>query len=284
MMREARKKYNAHKGRAKQDGIPFLLTFDEWWSIWQASGHFGDTRWMWMMTRHNDEGGYVLGNVKIASAAENAADRDRDKRRTVTIRNTKRRRKKCLCQACERAFMTPRRDARFCSPACKQWAYRSRQVARDVTENGTKLATRESQRQAAKLLGVSHTQVANDLTESGNKLATRDAKGVRAKPSQQLKGIAARQHVFSQPSDAHDLANEAEIADSEEEEQQDEQQDKPIQRRPIRSRRQRERQEKEKPERRTEFFPDADAERDQDEEDDDEDGGWRYYGPDDFGD
>ena len=65
-----RKKFSAHKASAKQRGIPFSLTFDEWWLLWEASGHFDKPRWM--MTRRDNQGGYVLGNVEITTGVKNA--------------------------------------------------------------------------------------------------------------------------------------------------------------------------------------------------------------------
>jgi hypothetical protein len=69
-MLSTRKKYSAHKGSAKQRGIPFLLTFEQWWQIWQESGHW-EERGRYQMTRPKDEGPYAVGNVKIATGAQN---------------------------------------------------------------------------------------------------------------------------------------------------------------------------------------------------------------------
>jgi hypothetical protein len=37
-----RKRYNDHKASAKQRGIPFLLIYRQWLSIWKASGHLDE--------------------------------------------------------------------------------------------------------------------------------------------------------------------------------------------------------------------------------------------------
>ena len=34
----ARNAYNTQKSGAKKRGIAFLLTFEQWWSVWEASG------------------------------------------------------------------------------------------------------------------------------------------------------------------------------------------------------------------------------------------------------
>jgi hypothetical protein len=71
--------YNQHKGNAKLRGIPFLLTFDEWWSIWSGSGHWeqrGAHRGEYVMARHGDIGPYAVGNVRICLARENFDEAD----------------------------------------------------------------------------------------------------------------------------------------------------------------------------------------------------------------
>jgi hypothetical protein len=74
LIRDARRKYSAHKSSAKQRGIPFLLTFEQWWQIWQKSGHWEERGHPYMMMRSKDEGPYAVGNVRIATGAQNAED------------------------------------------------------------------------------------------------------------------------------------------------------------------------------------------------------------------
>lgn len=63
-------KYLDHKHRAKQCGIEFNLTFDEWWEIWQP--HYEDRGiGKLVMCRFNDEGSYEVGNVRIDTQANN---------------------------------------------------------------------------------------------------------------------------------------------------------------------------------------------------------------------
>jgi hypothetical protein len=54
-----------------------------------------------------------------------------DRCRQVARRNSQPREKHC--QLCERTFTPPRRDAKYCSPACKQQAYRIRHNSRSLT-------------------------------------------------------------------------------------------------------------------------------------------------------
>jgi hypothetical protein len=66
-----------HKSGAERRGIPFLLTFEDWWKMWESSGRWnerGNRRHQYVMARFGDKGGYELGNVRICTAAENRAE------------------------------------------------------------------------------------------------------------------------------------------------------------------------------------------------------------------
>jgi hypothetical protein len=74
----ARKKYALHKASAKQRDIPLLLTFEEWWALWQASGHWderGRLGRQYCMARRSDQGGFEAGNVFICRNWDNRARR-----------------------------------------------------------------------------------------------------------------------------------------------------------------------------------------------------------------
>lgn len=66
--------FSAQKRNAKQRGIPFLFTFQEWWAWWQI-----DNRWesrgmgsdKFVMARHGDKGPYSPENVYCATHAQN---------------------------------------------------------------------------------------------------------------------------------------------------------------------------------------------------------------------
>lgn len=76
-----RKAWRAHKNVAKQRGIPFLLTYEEWRKIWMESGKWkqrGNRRGQYVMMRPGDKGAYELGNVIIARVEDNRADRNRN--------------------------------------------------------------------------------------------------------------------------------------------------------------------------------------------------------------
>ncbi len=66
--------YRQQRGNAKLRGIPFLLTPEEWWDIWQASGHWherGRRKDQYCMARFGDKGAYEKGNVEITTTHEN---------------------------------------------------------------------------------------------------------------------------------------------------------------------------------------------------------------------
>jgi hypothetical protein len=69
--------FQIHKSNAGKRGLPFLMTFAEWWSIWQASGHWeqrGSRSGQYVMARYGDRGGYEVGNVRIITTNENGAE------------------------------------------------------------------------------------------------------------------------------------------------------------------------------------------------------------------
>lgn len=74
-----RGKFIDHKQRARQRGVPFLLTFDDWFEIWRESGKWderGRDEGGYVMRRINDAGAYAKGNVYIGLHAENVAERN----------------------------------------------------------------------------------------------------------------------------------------------------------------------------------------------------------------
>jgi len=65
---KARRAYLSQFCSARRRGIPFLLSFDEWYVIWQQSGHWlerGRKLGQYCMARYFDGGPYSKDNVKI---------------------------------------------------------------------------------------------------------------------------------------------------------------------------------------------------------------------------
>jgi hypothetical protein len=76
-----KEKWAVAKGCAKQRGIPFRLTFEEWLAIWTESGKLDQRGWrrgQFVMARPGDKGAYEIGNVVICLAEENRAERNRN--------------------------------------------------------------------------------------------------------------------------------------------------------------------------------------------------------------
>lgn len=70
------KAFYAQKQRAKQRGVAWKLTFEEWLDVWESSGHLGKRgreRGKYCMARHGDCGPYKIGNVSIVSYSLNSS-------------------------------------------------------------------------------------------------------------------------------------------------------------------------------------------------------------------
>jgi hypothetical protein len=75
--RTERQRFSIQRSGAARRGVGWKLTFDEWWKIWQDSGHWegrGRGSRKYCMCRIGDAGPYAVGNVFIGTNAENVAD------------------------------------------------------------------------------------------------------------------------------------------------------------------------------------------------------------------
>lgn len=67
------KRYHCQKGTAKRRGVPFNITFEEWWAMWEP---YWDKRGVgkdkYAMCRFNDTGAYEIGNVYIDTYGNNS--------------------------------------------------------------------------------------------------------------------------------------------------------------------------------------------------------------------
>jgi|FreactTroBogLake_1042271.scaffolds.fasta_scaffold25991_1 IS30 family transposase len=66
--------YRQQKSNARMRKIGFYLTSEEWWKIWQDSGHWherGRLSHQYCMARFGDRGHYILGNVEITTTRNN---------------------------------------------------------------------------------------------------------------------------------------------------------------------------------------------------------------------
>jgi len=91
MMKDIRRiKFYQQKGRAKERGISFDLTFEEWWGIWQKSGRWeerGCRKGQYVMARNGDIGSYAIGNVSIIKHEENSRGRSPEGKARVIASN-----------------------------------------------------------------------------------------------------------------------------------------------------------------------------------------------------
>jgi hypothetical protein len=82
-------KFCEHIGSARGRKIPFLFTFEEWWKIWQDSGHWeerGKRADQYCMARFGDKGPYAVGNVRIITKLENDRERKCSPERRAELR------------------------------------------------------------------------------------------------------------------------------------------------------------------------------------------------------
>jgi hypothetical protein len=75
--RRATVAFNRQRQAARQRKIEWKLMLSQWWSIWEASGKWGERGrgQGYVMCRHGDVGPYAVGNVFIARAIENSSNR-----------------------------------------------------------------------------------------------------------------------------------------------------------------------------------------------------------------
>ena len=69
-----RVEFTGQKISARKRGIEFLMTYDEWLGIWQASGRLdqrGRRRGEYVMARFGDVGPYAVDNVYISTVSDN---------------------------------------------------------------------------------------------------------------------------------------------------------------------------------------------------------------------
>lgn len=72
----AKQKYSSQRRRAIKAGIEWKLTFDEWYTWWQQTGHWeerGCSSDSYHMCRYGDTGPYSLDNIYCDKAKNNVA-------------------------------------------------------------------------------------------------------------------------------------------------------------------------------------------------------------------
>ncbi len=69
--------YNHKYDATKHRNIPFLLSFEQWLAIWEASGHLHERGYLsgqYVMARPGDRGPYKIGNVRIVTTNQNSRE------------------------------------------------------------------------------------------------------------------------------------------------------------------------------------------------------------------
>lgn len=67
-------KYRRQRSSAERRNIPWDISFEDWWQLWETSGMWeqrGVGRDKYCMSRIDDQGAYALGNVEIKSQWDN---------------------------------------------------------------------------------------------------------------------------------------------------------------------------------------------------------------------
>ena len=71
--RTPRGRFVEHKKNARLRGVEFVMSFDEWWTIWEPHWE-GRGVGKLVMCRTGDKGAYEVGNVRIDSQSNNAKE------------------------------------------------------------------------------------------------------------------------------------------------------------------------------------------------------------------
>jgi hypothetical protein len=82
------KAFDSQRFSAKKRGIKFLLTFNEWLIIWQASGKLperGRKKGQYVMARFGDKGPYTIDNIKIILCQKNTSEGNKGKKVTFSV-------------------------------------------------------------------------------------------------------------------------------------------------------------------------------------------------------
>ena len=77
MLLSPKDKFRAQRGKAKQRGIGWELTFEQWIGLWNESGKFalrGRRTGQFVMARNGDSGPYAVWNVKIKKCNTNLSE------------------------------------------------------------------------------------------------------------------------------------------------------------------------------------------------------------------
>jgi hypothetical protein len=89
-MKIYKQRYFEQRQSARNRGISFELTFDDWFSIWQNSGKWelrGRGKGTYVMSRIGDAGPYAVNNVYINSQEQNASEARKGQKSSIEHAN-----------------------------------------------------------------------------------------------------------------------------------------------------------------------------------------------------
>lgn len=70
-----KRRYGMHRSNARERGVAWELSFDQWWSLWAPYwDKRGPKRGQFVMSRFMDTGPYAAHNVRIVPAEDNIAE------------------------------------------------------------------------------------------------------------------------------------------------------------------------------------------------------------------
>jgi hypothetical protein len=132
-MPSLREAYSNHRHSARQRGIAFLLSYEQWLGIWQQSGHLperGCHKGQYVMARCGDSGAYEVGNVQVVMHEQNIRETDPATRARAMWASAEYRAKQL--QAQRRIWASPDTRARLSEIMKVRWAtepYRTKVLA-----------------------------------------------------------------------------------------------------------------------------------------------------------
>jgi hypothetical protein len=91
-MKNYRKQFNDQKSMSKKRNVEWRLSFEEWMSIWESSGHLeqrGRGQGRYVMSRRGDCGPYSVDNVFIQLWEDNKREVFEDPIRRTALNNKK---------------------------------------------------------------------------------------------------------------------------------------------------------------------------------------------------
>jgi len=124
----ARQRWRQHRYDAKNRGVSFELSFEDWLNIWLSSGHWherGTKQGQYCMSRYGDMGPYAIGNVFIQLQSENTKQSHMN--RVYSLPSEETRRKMSIAKSGKKRNPCPEYRKELISQGVKQWWKRKKE-------------------------------------------------------------------------------------------------------------------------------------------------------------